>query len=150
MLRVALRNRLNSSSALVGILAGGIYPLADTDPDYLAKDVAQYAAAFDQWGELLPTALVRDGGSFGIGPYGSRGASAVVEILLWQQRGRDAIDAALREIRRLLEPAALVTTADLWVYQLRHAGDGPSVRDQALGDAEHGWQRWQVATALKG
>jgi hypothetical protein len=148
MLRVAIRNRLYSSSALRGILSGGIYPLADSDPDYLSQDT--YPAAFDGFKQVLPTALVRDGGSFGAGPYGSRGSSAVVDILLWQARGRDQIDAALKEIRRLLEPAAQVTTANLWVYQLRHAGDGPSVRDQALGDAEHGWQRWQLATALKG
>lgn len=148
MLRVALRNRLYSSSALRGILSGGIYPLADTDPDYLSKET--YPDAFDDYKQLRPTALVRDGGSFGAGPYGSRGAQRVVDILIWQQRGRDSIDAALKEIRRLLEPAALVTTADLWVYQLRFAGDGASVRDPALGDAEHGWQRWQIATALKG
>lgn len=148
MLRVALRSRLAASSALAGILAGGIYPLAESDPDYLARET--YPAAFDAWGDLLPTALVRDGGAFGIGPHGARGASQVVDILLWQQRGRDSIDAALIEIRRLLEPAALVTTANLWVYQLRYAGDGPSVRDQGLNDAEHGWQRWQAAIAVKG
>jgi hypothetical protein len=148
MLRVALRSRLASSSALAGILTGGIYPVTDADPNYLSRDT--YPAAFDAWGDLLPVALVRDSGSFNIGPYGARGASQVVDILLWQQRGRDSIDAALRDIRRTLEPAAQVTTANLWVYQLRFAGDGPSVRDMGLNDAEHGWQRWQAATVVKG
>jgi hypothetical protein len=145
---VAFRNRLNSSSALRGILAGGIYPLTDDAPDELSK--ANYPDAFDSWGELLPTALVRDSTATPQGPYGARGASQVIDVLLWQQRGRDKIDAALKEIRRLLEPATALTTADLWVYRIRYAGDINVGQDSALGDAEHGWQRWQVATALKG
>lgn len=147
MLRVEVRNFLYADDTLRGVLAGGIYPLADSDPDYMGEKA--YPAAFNEHGEILPVALVRDGGSFPHGPSGARGAMAIVDILLWQQAGRDAIDAALKQMRVLLDNAR-VSTQGLWVYRIAYAGDGPSVQDPAIADAEHGWQRWQVAVATKG
>lgn len=147
MLRKEIAALLRSNAALVGALPGGIYPLADTDADYLSRDT--YPAAFDDFGEVLPTALVRDSGGFPQGPAPARGSSQVVDILLWQQRGRDAIDAASR-VLRVLVTGGMVAPSGLYVYQLRYAGDGPSVRDPGLDDAEHGWQRWQAVVVTKG
>lgn len=146
-LRIAVRDRLNASDAFRGALPGGLYPLSDDDPSWMGPQ--SFPAAFDAHGDILPCCLVRDDGTFAFGPQGARAQQAVITLLFWQQRGRRDIEAAMRIARVWLDGARL-TTDGLYVYRLTHAGDGAPTTDPALGEAEHGWSRWQSATVTKG
>lgn len=146
MLRARVAALLRADGAIVGALPGGIYPLADGDPSVLAP--ALYPAAFDAFGDVLPCALVRDGGTFGAGPRGALGGQAIVDVLLWEPRGRATIAAVLPLIRRALDGVRADTSAH-HAYRLTYAGESPALRDQALRDAEHAWSRWQTAYTIK-
>lgn len=139
MLRQAVATLLRADGTLPGLLTGGIWPDDTHEAAAMARDT--YPAAFDA-GEILPTAMVQDDGMFRFGD--APGAvSDTFSVLCWQQRGRGTIAAALTAIYAALEGTRVVVSG-AWVYEIRFAGEGPSVRDQALGDAEYGWSRWQA------
>lgn len=138
MLRLEVANLLRPE--LAAILQGGVWPDGDNDASKLSK--ASYPAAFSAIGEVLPVALVQDGGMFAL-PTTARTVSDTFEVIVWQQRGRESIDAALARIFATLQGATL-NAGTSWVYQIQFAGEGPNVRDQALADAEQGRSRWQA------
>jgi len=140
MLRQEVATLLRGDGGMLATLPGGIYPSADYQASALSK--ADYPAAFDSFGELLPVALVQDDGSFAL-PTTRRTVSDTFRVMVWQQRGRDSIDGALARAFGLLNGATLNAGA-AWVYEIQYAGDGPALRDQALADAEFGWSRWQA------
>lgn len=140
MLRTAVRDLLNDDGTLTALLTGGIYPTADSQASILTKQ--DHPAAFDSYGKVLPTALVQDDGVFPF-PGTDRTVSALVRVLFWQQDGRDSLEAALRRTFDLLNGARVALSAG-WVYQFAFAGESPTLRDPALGEAEHGWSRWQA------
>ena len=140
MLRLEVASLLGADGVLAAILPGGVWPTDDARASAMAAKT--YPAAFDAKGEILPTALVQEDGAF---PFAGTPATVgdTFRVLVWEQRGRAHIDGALARIFVLLNGAQVGATG-LWVYELQFAGEGPSVRDQALADAEHGWSRWQA------
>lgn len=139
MLRQEIATRLRDSGQLA-LLTGGIWPHEDAQSSALTKKA--YPAAFDSKGEILPTALVQDGGMFAL-PTTRQTVSDTFEVIVWQQRGRESIDGALAKVFTVLNGAAF-GAGTAWVYELQFAGEGPNVRDQALADAEQGRSRWQA------
>lgn len=144
MLRSAIATRLAADSSLQVLLSGGIFPTGDEQASSMSKE--DFPSAFDDKGEIRPCCLVQDDGSFSL-PNLEQGVNATFRIFVWQQRGRETIDAALARFRFVLAPLTLQVGA-LYVYQLQWAGDGPNLRDQALDDAEIGWSRWQAVSTL--
>lgn len=140
MLRAAVAALLRGDGVMRATLPGGIWPEDGDDPSALSAK--HYPAAFDAIGNVLPTALVRDDGAFPFGG-GDRTASVVFRLLVWQQTGRAAIDAALARADFLLTGATVNVGAPT-VYRIEYAGAGPDGRDPALADAEIGWSRWQA------
>lgn len=141
MLREPVRDYLVGDPTLVGLLTGGIYP--DTGrQSLLSRELMP--SAFDSFGDLLPVALVVDDS---VVPSVGRGGQALCRVLVWQQRGRDKIDAVNLRVYALLHTERL-TTATGEIYQFRYAGFGPQARDQGLRDAELGWSRWQAVRQL--
>jgi hypothetical protein len=139
MLRSSIASRLRADTSLQALLPGGIFPNGDEQASSMSKE--DFPTAFDDKGEIIPCCLVQDDGSFSV-PNLSQGVSATFRIFVWQQRGRETIDAALVRFRFVLKPLTL-QVGSLYVYELQWAGDGPNLRDQALDDAEFGWSRWQ-------
>lgn len=140
MFRVPVATTLDDDGVLQATLPGGLWPQTDDQASSMSRQ--DYPAAFDDLGQIRPTLLVQDEGAFNI-PVTSKTATYTFRLLVWQQQGRGAIDGALKRAFSLLDGAQL-NVGGLWVYEIRWAGDGPSVRDQALGDAEQGWSRWQA------
>lgn len=142
MLREPLRDYLQGDATLLGLLTGGVYPDPTTQQSVLSAE--GMPGAFDNFGDVLPVALVLDDSVI---PDVGRGAQVLGRVLVWQQRGRDKIDAVNLRVYALLHNYRLVTAMGI-IYQVRFAGFGPQVRDQGLRDAEHGWSRWQAVRQL--
>ena len=140
MLRLEVAGLLRGDGVMLAALPGGIYPETDQQASVLSQQA--YPEAFNAIDEVLPTLLVQDDGMFPL-PITRGTVSDTFRLLVWQQRGRDAIDGALARAFALLN-GARVNAGAAWVYEIQFAGEGPNIRDQALGDAELGWSRWQA------
>ncbi len=129
-------------TGIAALLPGGIYPTATTgagDVTALTRDIE---AAFDEAGDLLPCAMITDEGAVGFGPYPTS-QMGFVRVWLFQQFGRDVIEAAQVKVVQLLSGKRLIV--DGRYRTLRFAGFGPSgITDKALRDAPVGWVRFQT------
>lgn len=145
MFRLEARTLLHDDGVMRSYFGDRMYPNEDRDRSELSE--RHYPAAFDpNTGLILPTLLVQDDGAFPFGPLGAT-ISSTFRLLVWQADGRDKIDAAFARSFTLLDGARF-NAGTTWVYACQFAGEGPNLRDQALGDAEYGWQSWQ-AIALR-
>lgn len=142
MLREPLRDVLNADATLAGLLPGGVYPDPATQQSVLSKE--GMPSAFDDFGNVRPVALVLDDSVI---PSVGKAGQVLARVLVWQQTGRDKIDAVNLRVYALLHNQRIVTATGV-IYQLRFAGFGPQVRDQGLRDAEQGWSRWQAVRQL--
>lgn len=140
MIREAVRDYLAATDAQVlALLTGGLYP---TNAEPVTRvSTSDTPAAFDGFRRLRPVGLWTESNIVPLGPTRDS-ASAFLQLYVWQERGRDVIDAVLLRTYRALT-AARVTVTLGWLYELRWVGDG-SARDALLNDAELGWSRWQA------
>lgn len=138
--RHVLAEYLRGDSLLLALLPGGIYPLEDSDQREI--DRTGTPLAFDSSGDVRPSALIASEGTVNFGPL-PRSALTVIRVIVYQRRGRDAIDAANHRIAELLAPALPV----IWdrISHVSFAGFGPDTeRDPTLRNADMGWSRWQL------
>lgn len=138
MLRTAIAQLLAADATLAALLSGGVYPLSNDQPSSLSRQY--YPAAFDEFGGVLPCALVQDDGATPGGSTSKTG-QMFARVVFWQARGRDVIDAAAQRVYTLLD-GAQPTVSGVYVYRLSFAGEG-GAQDQALS-AEQLWSRWQA------
>lgn len=142
--RLAARALLVADTGtLVPLLPGGIYPAGETGGDDVTAITVQGTPdAFDADGDVLACALVAEETAAQWGPYPTSTLGSI-RVWLYQQRDRDAIEAAQRRIVALLDRKRLVVSGP--PRTLRFAGYGPSgVTDAALRDAKVGWVRFQA------
>lgn len=142
MLREPLRDYLLADATLAALLPGGVYP--DPQGQQSVLSLEGMRAAFDEYENVKPVALVLDDSVL---PSVGAAGQVLARVLVWQQTGRDKIDAVNLRVYALLHRQRLVTATGV-IYQLWFAGFGPQVRDQGLGDAEQGWSRWQAVRQL--
>lgn len=147
MLRKEVAAALRANSAIVGALPGGIYPLVDNDPVEMSKQ--HYPAAFDTFGSILATCLVRDNGDTIAGPRQAHGSSIFFDLLFWEQDTQAGIEEAQRRSRILLD-SGIIAPAGLYIYEIKYAGSTTGVRDPGIDDARHAIQRWQATAVVKG
>jgi hypothetical protein len=138
---------LHDDGPLLALLPGGLYP----DPALTPADQTELTrlgtpAAFDDFGAVKVSALVVEDAT------GARvdhrdGADTYLRLFVWQQVGRDQIEAVQARTFALLRQARPLI--DGHYCNFRFAGFGPATtRDQSLGDAQLGWSRWQVTRVL--
>lgn len=145
--RAAVRAYLAADTALMALLPGGLYP----DPGLAPGDQTELTrlgtpAAFDDFGALKVTALVVEDATGARGDHPD-GADTYLRVFIWQDGGRDRIEAVQARLYALLRGAHIL--ADGRYLNLRFAGHSPStLRDPALGEAQLGWSRWQAARVL--
>jgi hypothetical protein len=121
-LRDTIYTLLSSDSALAALLPGGMYN--SDDAEEISR--AETPAAFDANGELLPCALLRMETTAPMGPYPDSARTFFV-VFVYQQRGRDVIDAAMSRMFAVLHDA---TISGGWV--IRYADDLHDLSDPAL------------------
>jgi len=118
---------LQGDATLAGVLTGGVY-------DGLAVgEVSRQAtpAAYDEFGELLPCALVMPESAGPVGPLPDSGREFVV-VWLYDQHDYAVIETARQRVYALLHRVKVGTAADA-VFDVRHANDVLGSQVQALG-----------------
>lgn len=146
-LRVGVRALLHDDVTLLALLPGGIYPdpaLTPADQTELTRLVTP--AAFDSFGAVLVSALVVEDAT-GARSDARDGADTFIRVFIWQQVGREQIEAVQARVYTLLRQARPLI--DGHYCNVRFAGFGPATtRDPSLGEAQLGWSRWQVTRVL--
>lgn len=130
-IRDDLRQTLEADGTLTALLTGGIYDASELPQDGLTMRIAQT----DANGRLLPCAVIRfrDMTETEIVGYSRR---RFFEIYAYQQRGMDAVDAALARCRALLHPHKQFTTDGGQVYYTTWVDEvGDLVADELDGAA---------------
>lgn len=121
---------LQGDTQLAGILAGGVYDGTEIN------DISRQAtpAAYDEYSELLPCAIVKPETQTPAGPHPDS-SRLFVTIWFYQQSGSAAIDAARVRAYHLLHRATLAGSSGpgdgLW--DVRHVNDLLGIEMQALG-----------------
>lgn len=117
---------LQGDAQLASILTGGVYDGTEVD------DISRQAtpAAYDQYSELLPCAILKPETQAPAGPHPD-GSRLFVTIWFYQQSGSAAIDLARIRAYHLLHRATLAGSDGLW--DVRHANDLLGIELQALG-----------------
>lgn len=107
---------LVGDAELVGTLTGGLYDGRNT------QEITRQAtpAAFDEWGELLPCALVRAESQTPWGPLHD-GSRLYFVVWLYAQSGYSALEAARDRIYALLHRQQLNTSEG--IFEVRHGND---------------------------
>jgi len=116
---------LQGDTTLAGILTGGLYDGTEIN------DISRQAtpAAYDQYSELLPCAIVKPETQAPAGPHPD-GSRLFVTVWFYQQSGSAAIDAGRERAYQLLHRATLAGSGGLW--DVRHANDLLGIEMQAL------------------
>ncbi len=116
---------LQGDTTLAGILTGGLYDGTEIN------DISRQAtpAAYDQYSELLPCAIVKPETQAPAGPHPD-GSRLFVTVWFYQQSGSAAIDAGRERAYQLLHRATLAGSDGLW--DVRHANDLLGIEMQAL------------------
>jgi hypothetical protein len=146
-LRAGVRAFLAADGALMALLPGGLYPDPTlTPPDQTELTRQGMPGAFDEFGAVKVAALVVEDAT-GARTDHRDGADTYLRLFVWQQVGRDQIEAVQARVYVLLRQARPLI--DGHYCNFRFAGFGPATtRDQSLGDAQLGWSRWQVTRVL--
>jgi hypothetical protein len=118
---------LQGDATLAGVLTGGIW-------DGLAVgEISRQAtpAAYDEFGELLPCALVMPESAAPAGPLPD-GGRVFVMVWLYAQREYAALETARQRVYALLHRVKVGSAAD-GVFEVRHANDVLGAQVEALG-----------------
>ncbi len=109
----AILNALQSDAALTALLPGGLYD------GVAVGDISRQTTpnAFNEWGEMLPCAILKPESQAPAGPHPD-GARLFVTLWLYQQSGAAEIDAGRERAYRVLHRQTL---AGMW--DVRHAND---------------------------
>lgn len=145
-LRVAVATLLLADTAtLVPLLPGGIYPTSASGVGDVEKIERKgpTEAAFLATGDIQPCAIVAEEAATPFGPHPTS-FMGFIRVYLYQQRGRDVIDAAQVIVTQLVVAQRRVLVGERY-RTLRFAGYGPSgAKDSALRGASVGWVRFQA------
>ena len=116
---------LQGDATLAGILTGGLYDGTEIN------DISRQAtpAAYDQYSELLPCAIVKPETQAPAGPHPD-GSRLFVTVWFYQQSGSAAIDLARIRAYHTLHRTTLAGSDGLW--DVRHANDLLGIEMQAL------------------
>lgn len=146
-LRAGVRAFLAADGALMALLPGGLYPDPTlTPPDQTELTRQGMPGAFDEFGAVKVSALVVADSTVPRQDNRESG-DTFLRLFIWQQVGRDQIEAVQARSYALLRAARPLI--DGRYCNFRFAGFAPSTaRDQSLGDAQLGWSRWQVTRVL--
>jgi hypothetical protein len=112
----AIYNALSADSTLTGILSGGLYNWLDT-PE-LSRQATP--AAFDEFGEMKPSGLLKPESATPWGPLPDGGRVYIV-LWLYDQAGFEALDAARERLYTLLHRQQITTEAG--IFDIRHSND---------------------------
>lgn len=123
MIRNQVYAILIADSALAAILTGGVHVAGGNVNEINRQDTP---AAFDENGEILPCALVRQETTTAIDPH-PEATRVFVRIFFYQRRGTAAIDAAMARCFTLLDRVRLDG-----VWEISHADDLHDFHDPAL------------------
>ena len=117
---------LQGDAQLAGILTGGLYDGTEVN------DISRQAtpAAYDQYSELLPCAIVKPETQAPAGPHPDS-SRLFLTIWFYQQSGSADIDLARIRAYHLLHRATLAGSGGLW--DIRHVNDLLGIELQALG-----------------
>lgn len=121
----AIYNALAADMTLTGILSGGVYNWLDTPQ--LSRQATP--AAYDQYGEMLPSGLVKPEGATPWGPLPDGGRVYVV-VWLYNQNGYEPLEAARERLYTLLHRQQLTT--DAGIFDVRHSNDIPAAEVPGL------------------
>ena len=116
---------LQGDATLAGILTGGLYDGTEIN------DISRQAtpAAYDQYSELLPCAIVKPETQAPAGPHPD-GSRLFVTVWFYQQSGSAAIDLARIRAYHTLHRTTLAGSDGLW--DVRHVNDLLGIEMQAL------------------
>lgn len=117
---------LQDDATLDGMLTGGIYD------GLLVSDVSRQATpnAYDEFGELLPCALVKLESTSPAGPLHDS-ARTFVTVWLYAQHDLEVIEPARERVYRVLHRQKVGAAAD-GVFEVRHANDVLGAEVQGL------------------
>lgn len=126
----AIYNQLNTDSALLATLTGGVWNGVNV------HEISRQntPAAFDGNKELLPCALLQPETATPWGPNRDSGRLYFV-LYLYQRYGYAAIEAARQRIYTLLHRQILVPTDGSGCYEILHSNDLLGLEDSALDGA---------------
>lgn len=111
---------LEADNELMALLTGGVYTYQEIGVEGFRRGAeSPTSAAFDENGELLPSALVRESGVVPFGNVrnpakGFMAQTQLVAIYLHEMRGHEVITPASERIYELLENRRLVSTYPMW------------------------------------
>ena len=122
----AILATLQDDASLAGILTGGLYD------GTVINDISRQAtpAAYDDYSELLPCAIVKPETQAPAGPHPDS-SRLFVTIWFYQQSGSADIDAARIRAYHLLHRSTVAGSDGLW--DVRHFNDLLGIELQALG-----------------
>jgi len=123
MIRDQVYAVLSADSALASILTGGVHVVGGNVMEINRQETP---AAFDEDGEILPCALVRQETTTAIDPHPD-GTRVFVRIFFYQRRGTAAIDAAMARCFTLLDRVHLDG-----VWEISQADDLHDFHDPSL------------------
>ena len=117
---------LQGDATLASVLTGGLYDGTEVN------DISRQAtpAAYDEYSELLPCAIVKPETQAPAGPHPDS-SRLFVTVWFYQQSGSAAIDTARIRAYQLLHRATLAGSGGLWDVQ--HVNDLLGIEMQALG-----------------
>lgn len=113
----AIVTALQGDTTLSDLLTGGIYD------GMVAPDVSRQAtpAVYDEFGELLPCALVKAESASPVGPLPDSGREFVA-VWLYAQHDFERIEPARERVYQVLHRQKVGAAAD-GVWEVRHAND---------------------------
>ena len=123
-MRDAIYDRLTGDATLMATLTGGLH--TETE---ITRQLTP--TAFDDNDEIKPSGLLKMEASTPTGPY-DHSQRQYFAVYLYQRSGYDSIDTAKDRVYTLLHRQR-VTPATGSCWQIRHVGDTPDLRDEALG-----------------
>ncbi len=117
---------LQGDATLASVLTGGLYDGTEVN------DISRQAtpAAYDEYSELLPCAIVKPETQAPAGPHPD-GSRLFVTVWFYQQSGSAAIDLARIRAYHTLHRTTLAGSDGLW--DVRHVNDLLGIEMQALG-----------------
>jgi len=112
----AVYNALAADTTLTGILSGGIYNWLDTPQ--LSRQATP--AAYDEYGEMKPSGLVKPESATPWGPLPDGGRVYIV-VWLYNQADVEPLESARERLYTLLHRQQINT--DAGIFDIRHSND---------------------------